>query len=143
MNFNLNKNILNFRIKVVSKEVKEEIKHNSTSLITGIVDKDENNNYIVIVKNTNNSKEKETSYEFTKNSYDLYDKTVIYSIERKEKGYIAIVRSHNDAKLIKGASDFYVPFKPGIKVKGKLININGVKKFNLVSVCNPESYTVY
>lgn len=142
MAFKLHTPNFNFRIKVVSKEVKKETKSNS-SLITGIVDKDENDNYIVIIRTVNNFVKEENSYEFTKNSYDLYGKTVVYSRKRTKKGYIAIIKSHNDSKLIKGTSDFYVPFKPKIKVKGKIVNVNGVKQFDLVSVCNPESYTVY
>lgn len=146
MAFRMNTGFLSFKIKAITKEKKEEKKSSSSyvSLTTGVVIK-EGDDYFVTIKNLSDSEAKETKYEFTEESYDIYDRTVIYSRKPDKKGlYKAIIKTHNDAKLyFHGIHPLYVPFRPGRKVRGKLVKVNGVKKFNLVEVCNPDSYVSY
>lgn len=144
MGFKMNTGFLSFKIKAIEKPKKEK-KPTNASLITGIVEKDEMYDYVVKIKLTKGSEVQEISYPITEESYSLYDKTVIYSRKKdKKKGYTCIIKTHNDAKLyFEGKNPKFVPFKPGIKVKGKLVTENGNKLFSIIEVCNPESYVAF
>lgn len=141
MAFKMNTGFLSFKIKAVAKEPKKEKKTtNSSYLTTGIIVK-ENDDYFVKI---NNSESEDSKYNLTEQSFSIYDRTVIYSRKPDKKGvHTAVIRSHNDAKLTSGISSIYLPFKPNIKVKGKIVTIAGIKAFDLVEVCYPESYVSY
>lgn len=133
--------ILNFKIKPIIKDKKEpSVKTSSTNpTITGTVGKRDDGSYFVSIINLKDGVSE--NYPLTEKSFNIYNVKVIYSKDKIKNRYIAIIRNGNDALLHPNYSPFYLPFKPGIKVKGKLIKINGVKYFDLISVCNPESYT--
>lgn len=145
MAFKMNTGFLSFKIKAVAKEPKKEKKPTSASLITGIIEKSEEYDYIVKVVSIKENKTEEISYRLTEESYSLYDKNAVYSRKPDKKGiYTVILKNNNDAKLyFKGVNQFYVPFRPGIKVKGKLVTENRNKLFNIIEVCNPECYISY
>lgn len=141
----MNTGFLSFNIKAVAKKPKKEKKPTSASLITGIIEKSEEYDYLVKVVSIKDNKTEELFYRLTDKSYSLYDKTVIYSRKKNKKtGYTCIIKTHNDAKLyFEGKNPLYVPFKPGIKVKGMLVTENGNKLFDIIEVCNPECYVSY
>lgn len=145
MAFKMNTGFLSFKIKAVAKEPKKEKKPNSASLITGIIEKSEEYDYIVKVASIKENKTEEISYRLTEESYSLYDKNAVYSRKPNKKGiYTVILKNNNDCKLyFEGINPRFVPFKPGIKVKGKLVTENGNKLFNIIEVCNPECYVSY
>ena len=144
MAFKMNTGFLSFKIKAIEKPKKEK-KPTNASLITGIIEKSEEYDYIVKVVSIKENKNEEVSYRLTDKSYSCYDKTVIYSRKKdKKKGYTCIIKTHNDAKLyFEGKNPRFVPFKPGIRVKGKLVTENGNKLFDIIEVCNPESYVAF
>jgi len=144
MAFKFNTGFLSFKIKAIAKEPKKEKKPSNASLVLGLIIQD-NDEYLVKVKTIKDSKVEEEIYKLTDESYSLYDKTVVYSRKPDKRGrYTAILKTHNDAKLwFEGKNPFYVPFKPNLKVKGKLKAINGIKYFDLVESCNPESYVSF
>lgn len=145
MAFKFNTGFLSFKIKAVAKEPKKEKKPNSASLLTGIIEKSEEYDYIVKIKIIKDSKVEEVSYKLTDESYNCCDKTAVYSRKPNKKGiYTVILKNNNDCKLyFEGKNPRFVPFKPGIKVKGKLVTENGNKLFNIIEVCNPECYVSY
>ena len=145
MAYKFNTGFLSFKIKAVAKEPKKEKKPNSASLLTGIIEKSEEYDYIVKVKIIKDSKVEEVSYKLTDESYNCYDKTAVYSRKPNKIGiYTVILKNNNDCKLyFEGKNPRFVPFKPGIKVKGKLVTENGNKLFNIIEVCNPECYISY
>lgn len=145
MAFGFNTGFLSFKIKAVTKEPKKEKKPNSASLITGIIEKSEEYDYLVKVTTTKDNKTEEVFYQLTEESYSCYNKTAVYSRKPNKKGiYTVILKNNNDCKLyFEGKNPRFVPFKPGIKVKGKLVTENGNKLFNIIEVCNPECYVSY
>ena len=144
MAFGMNTGFLSFKIKAIEKPKKEK-KPSNASLITGIVEKNDEYDYLVKVRNISGSKVEELFYRITEKSYDCYDKTVLYSRKPNKKGiYTVNIKTHNDAKLyFKGQHPKLIPFKPGLKVKGKIVTENGHKFFDIIEVCNPESYVSY
>lgn len=146
MAFKMNKGFLNFKIKAIAKEPKVnkgEKRPSSASLTVGIVELTEDNDFVVSVKSSNNSTE-EVKYKFTGESYKVHGKTVLYTKKPDKKGvYTAVIKSKNDALLCGDYSTIYNPFKPELKVKGKILTILGEKYFDLIEVCNPECYVSY
>ena len=115
MAFKMNTGFLSFKIKAIEKPKKEK-KPTSASLITGIIEKNEEYDYLVKVRNIKDSKVEDT----------------------------VILKNNNDCKLyFEGINPRFVPFRPGIKVKGKLVTENGNKLFDIIEVCNPECYVSY
>ena len=145
MAFKMNTGFLSFKIKAVAKEPKKEKKPSSASLITGIIEKNEEYDYLVKVVSIKENKTEEVSYKLTEESYSCYDKNAVYSRKPNKKGiYTVILKNNNDARLyFEGKNSRFVPFRPGIKVKGKLVTENGNKLFNIIEVCNPECYISY
>lgn len=141
----MNTGFLSFKIKAVAKEPKKDKKPTRASLITGIIEKSKEYEYIVKVTSTTGNKTEELYYRLTDKSYSCYDKTAVYSREPNKKGiYTVILKNNNDCKLyFEGKNPRFVPFKPGIKVKGMLVTENGNKLFNIIEVCNPECYVSY
>lgn len=143
MGFKMKTGFLSFKIKAVNDKPKRKEKTSYSSLIQGVIVKEGLDDYFVVIKNINDSEVEEKKYKLTEESFNIYDRTVIYSRLKTKRGYIARIRSANDAKLTSGISPIYVPFKPGIKVKGKLVGPTGSKEFDLVDVLYPESYVSY
>lgn len=144
MAFKMNTGFLSFKIKAIEKPKKEK-KPTSASLITGIIEKSKEYDYLVKVTSTKENKTEEVFYQLTEESYSCYNKTAVYSRKPNKKGiYTVILRNNNDCKLyFEGINPRFVPFKPGIKVKGKLVTENGNKLFDIIEVCNPECYVSY
>ena len=144
MAFKMNTGFLSFKIKAIEKPKKEK-KPTSASLITGIIEKNEEYDYLVKVVSTKENKNEELYYRLTEESYSCYNKTAIYTRKPNKKGiYTVILKNNNDCKLyFEGINPRFVPFKPGIKVKGKIVTENGYKFFNIIEVCNPECYVSY
>ena len=135
---------LNFKIKPVVKEAKVEKKnkkHSTSNLTSGVVELTEDGDFVVNVKDVNDNT-KSIIYKFTGESYKVYGKTVLYSKKPDKKGrYTVILKTRNDALLSGDYSMFYNPFRPGSKVKGKILTILGEKYFDLVEVQYPDAYT--
>ena len=144
MAFKMNTGFLSFKIKAIEKPKKEKKPTNASS-ITGIIEKSKEYDYLVKVVSIKENKTEEVFYQLTDKSYSCYDKTAVYSRKPNKKGiYTVILRNNNDAKLyFEDKNPRFVPFKPGIKVKGTLVTENGNKLFNIIEVCNPECYISY
>jgi len=142
MAIGFNTGFLSFKIKAITKTPKKEKKPSSASLISAIIEKSKEYDYIAKVTVTKDSKIEETCYPLTDKSYSCYDKNAVYSRKPNRKGiYTVILKNNNDCKLyFEGKHPRFVPFKPGIKVKGRLVTENGNKLFNIIEVCNPECY---
>ena len=69
MAFKFNTGFLSFKIKAVAKEPKKEKKPTSASLITGIIEKNEEYDYLVKVVSIKENKTEEVSYRLTDESY--------------------------------------------------------------------------
>ena len=144
MAFGMNTGFLSFKIKAIEKPKKEK-KPSNASLITGTVIKDDQYDYLVQVRTINGSQVNEVSYRITEESYSCYNKTAVYSRKPNKKGvYTVILKNNNDCKLyFEGQHLRFVPFKPGIKVKGKIVNNKDVKLFDIIEVCNPDCYVSF
>ena len=137
---------LSFKIKPIIKPAKTENKTKKpsvSSLISGVVELTDNNDFVVSVKTPNNPYE-EIKYKITGDSYSIKGKTVLYTKKPNKKGvYTVVIKSKNDALLCGEYSTIYNPFKPGSKVKGKILTIEGEKYFDILEIQNPESYISY
>ena len=101
----------------------------------------EDKEYKVLLANESNSIYNHKILPFTKRSYDLKGKTIIFSKTKGKYGYTRHVRTEDKAKVFPGDSDKYVPFAPNWMVKGNIINDKGILKFDFVELLTIKGYT--
>lgn len=81
-------------------------------------------------------------YSITIDSYSNKGKKIVYSRNRDEHGnYIKIIRDKEILPELPISS--YLPFKPGLLVKGKLININNIIQFHIIAAYSGSSPDEY
>ena len=125
---------LKFVIKAKHKPKRTE---RGTKLYQGLVILDEDNTYkvhITIDGSTN------LVLPFTKESYNLKDKTTIFSKTRGKYGYDRIVRNEWKAKFAPGDNKRYIPFAPNWIVNGYIYIVDGVKCFHFNRIITLNGY---
>lgn len=83
-----------------------------------------------------------TLYPITVESYSNKGKRIVYSRNRDKHGnYIKVIRDKELLSELPTAN--YIPFKPGLLAKGKLININNNTHFRIVAAYSGSSPDEY
>lgn len=81
--------------------------------------------------------------DFTERSYDLTDKTDVFSRTVDSKGRrIRFIRNSINAKYMPGLPEQYIPFAPNWIVRGYIVKDNGIKKFDFKSLVGIDGYTM-
>ena len=83
-----------------------------------------------------------TIYPITIKSFSNKGKKIVYSRNKDKHGnYIKIIRDKEILPELPIAS--YVPFKPGLLVKGKLIIVNNITQFDIIAAYSGSSPDEY
>lgn len=113
---------------IVSSKTRSNI-HILNSKAEGIIERQNDGSFLVISS--------ENYYPITSNSYSNKGKKIIYSRRKDKTGnYIKIVRTKDCANEM--PTNFYIPFKHGIAVKGRIISFEGKELFQIISCYNPS-----
>ena len=81
--------------------------------------------------------------EFTERSYDLTDKTNVFSRTVDKNGRrIRFIRNEINAKYMPGLPEQYIPFAPNWIVRGYVVNDNGTIKFDFKSLVGIDGYNM-
>lgn len=72
---------------------------------------------------------------FTENSFDLKNKTHVFSKHKDKNGrYFCVIRKELDCKLNPGCSDQYSALKDKLLIAGRIIRINGKMYFEYETI---------
>jgi hypothetical protein len=78
------------------------------------------------------NKDGKEEYNITKDSFRTKGKRIVYSKYLDNHGnYIKIYRDKDNVPELN--SNFYLPFKPGLTAKGRIVQIEGKKYFHIIS----------
>lgn len=81
--------------------------------------------------------------DFTERSYDLTDKTDVFSRTVDSKGRrTRFIRNSINAKYMPGLPEQYIPFAPNWIIRGYIVKDNGTKKFDFKSLVGIDGYTM-
>lgn len=96
--------------------------------VEGIINYNFSTNIYTVIVNKGVKEE----YNLTEDSFRTKGKKIIYSKYLDKHGnYIKIYRDKDNVPELN--SNFYLPFKPGLTAKGRIVQINGKKYFHIIS----------
>lgn len=120
------------------KPVEKKQRHNTTSRynkgrkLYALCTKDENDNFSAFIKIRSNGVTQKFTVPFSKNSYDITDKTKIFSKTRDNYNHIVcIIRTEQQAKQFPGIPELYTPLRKDYVYSGYLIIENNKKYFDI------------
>ena len=118
------------------------IKRTTNKIIRGKVFQDEDGTFKVAIDMQNDETHPDLLIlEFTDRSYDLTDKTNVFSRTVDSKGRrTRFIRNPMNAKFMPGLPEQYIPFAPNWIVKGYIVNDNGNKKFDFTGLVGLDGY---
>ena len=120
------------------------IKRTTNKIVKGKVFQDENGTYKVSINMENDPVHPDLLVlDFTERSYDLTDKTNVFSRTVDSKGKrIRFIRNLVNAKFMPGLPEQYIPFAPNWIVRGYIVKDNGINKFDFKSLVGVDGYTM-
>lgn len=118
------------------------VKRTSNKITKGKVFQDEDGTFKVAINMQNDETHPDLRVlEFTERSYDLTDKTNVFSRTVDKHGRrTRFIRNPMNAKFMPGISEQYIPFAPNWTVRGYIVLDNGIKKFDFKSLVGIEGY---
>ena len=124
---------MNFKFVGVKPIIKIKKKRVVKSkIVTAVVGVDDNDNIVANVELNNNYEiEDILAIPFTAKSLSLVGKEVIYSKHKVDNRYTRIYRDKFKATVFPGNEEEYLPFRIGDSVTGRIIEINGIKEFDV------------
>lgn len=120
------------------------IKRISNNIVKGKVFQEKDGTYKVSINMSNDSINPDLLVlDFTERSYDLTDKTDVFSRTVDSKGRrTRFIRNTINAKYMPGLPEQYIPFAPNWIVRGYIVKDNGTKKFDFKSLVGIDGYTM-
>ena len=118
------------------------IKRTTNKIVKGKVFQDEDGTYKVSISMGNDPVHPDLLIlDFTERSYDLTDKTNVFSRTVDKHGRrTRFIRSEINAKHMPGLHEQYIPFAPNWIVRGYSVNDNGTMKFDFKSLVGVDGY---
>ena len=118
------------------------IKRTTNKIVKGKVFQDEEGTYKVSISMDNDPVHPDLLIlDFTERSYDLTDKTNVFSRTVDSKGRrIRFIRNPMNAKFMPGLPEQYIPFAPNWIVRGYIVRDNGIMKFDFKSLVGIDGY---
>ena len=118
------------------------IKRTTNKIVKGKVFQDEEGIYKVSIHTNKDSVNPDLLVlDFTERSYDLTDKTNVFSRTVDNKGRrTRFIRNPMNAKFMPGLPEQYIPFAPNWIVRGYIVTDNGTKKFDFKGLVGIEGY---
>lgn len=117
------------------------IKRISNKIVKGKVFQEKDGTYKVSISMDNNPDL--LILDFTERSYNLTDKTDVFSRTVDSKGRrTRFIRNSINAKYMPGLPEQYIPFAPNWIVRGYIVKDNGIKKFDFKSLVGIDGYTM-
>ena len=120
------------------------IKRSSNKIVKGKVFQDEDGTFKVAIDMQKDEAHPDLRIlEFTERSYDLTDKTNVFSRTVDKYGRrTRFIRSEINAKFMPGLPEQYIPFAPNWIVRGYIVNDNGTMKFDFKSLVGVDGYAM-
>lgn len=120
------------------------IKRTTNKIAKGKVFQDEDGTFKVSINTENDPFYPDLRIlEFTERSYDLTNKTNVFSRTVDKNGRrIRFIRSEINAKFMPGLPEQYIPFAPNWIVRGYIVNDNGTIKFDFKSLVGVDGYNM-
>ena len=132
----------NFVIKPAIKPKKRSV---VTKKISGIVEGEcfiEDNEYKVHVSLEGYSSM--LCIPFTKESYELKGREIIFYKQKGEHGYVRVIRNPHDARFRSADKNIFVPFAPNIVITGYVVKIDNKMMFDFKDIDLKKSiYKIY